>query len=225
MAIGFETAVEGGGSANNSFSVNCGTNSNRFLLVTVCSFDFSSATMSTASYNGVAMTEIGFSTGHPTSNIETWYYGIVNPASGSNTLVINVSNVTDGAAITAYPLYNVEQTSVAAAVRDTDLQFTTTNSLSFSLNGVQSSDECFGTSNDFGGGSTWTSITERNEHVQSNTYNSTAYDTNVATFSASTTDNDSTGIGCAIIEVAAAAAAGILPGKLSNLQYLHALGR
>lgn len=198
MAIGRETHVEINASQNNTDSVNCGTQANRFLVVVLGNWNDEAPT--TITYDSVAMTEIG--RGVWFSNDTCWVYGLVNPSSGSNNLVVNWPSAipSEGAYITAIPYYGVDQTSVAAAVRDTDADTAQSSGSSFSLTGIQSTDMSIGAEHGpyNSADTTWTSIT-RFSTFSGSSYQSVADDLNVSSFS-NTYDNDGCGVGFALIE-------------------------
>jgi hypothetical protein len=170
-----ETVVEGvgreavatafGGNQNNSASIDCGSNGNRFLVVSIVWYNDSVHTIDTITFNGVDMTLIVQQSDTNNSSL----YGIVNPPTGSSTLVVNFDVApSEGPVITAMPFYDVVQTSVAAAVRDSGGDAGGASPSSFALAGVISSDMTVAASYDFKttpDGVTFSTLTERSEAV------------------------------------------------------------
>ena len=169
--VGRETvATPFGGAQNNSTSVDCGTNDNRFLVVHAVWFT-GVVTLDTITFDGVNMTLI--ESHSDTANNVSAFYGLVNPPTGSSTLVANFSALPgEGPVITAMPFYNVIQTSVAAAIRDSEFSDTNgqvaSEQIDVVFSGVQASDMTVGGAYHFKStpdGVTWSTLTEQSDAV------------------------------------------------------------
>lgn len=91
-----------------SWSHTC-AGSDRFLAVDVERLSVSGTTVTGITYNGIALTQIGAtSTGTDAGRVDCW--GLVNPASGTNTIAVTLSGVCISAA-TAVSYTGVHQTT------------------------------------------------------------------------------------------------------------------
>lgn len=119
-------AGSGSGPFTNSYTV--GSNSNRLLIVDIGTF--STITTPTATFDGVAMTQLYHNQTYDANNTHTILY-LVNPASGTHNLVI-----TPGASVAVLvgvtSFYNVAQTSTFGSVQSTQINNGTTASLTVS---------------------------------------------------------------------------------------------
>lgn len=109
MAIAFDAATSATTNSSTSltYSHTC-TGTDRFLVVTATGNQGPTATVS-ATYNGVSMTAIGPSTDSVGTGVPTYFFYLVNPASGANNIVVT-SNV-NGIATSASSYTGVDQTS------------------------------------------------------------------------------------------------------------------
>lgn len=96
-------------SFSSSFTV--GNNSNRILFAAVCVNAFSGATISSVTYNGVAMTELNTQSGSPYTN-KTYY--LLAPTTGSNNITVTTSLAT-AIGVAAFSVYNAKQQAPEAS--------------------------------------------------------------------------------------------------------------
>jgi hypothetical protein len=217
VSIGIETAniVE---SSALSFSVNAGSNADRFLVVAIA-YIAAAGTVTGVTYAGQSMTNIRARTQYADGTAELW--GIVNPASGSNTLAITGTTARYSVAI---PLYGVEQTSVAAATRSANDAVHTGGAFTVgSLTGVQSTDLVVGNCGAayiYSDGISWSNLTERAEGQNSGAGVSAATDFNVSAPAGTAGGSYGAAVAAALIE--ASASASIIP--LIAYHRMHNIG-
>ncbi len=168
VGVGREAATTPfGGNQNNSATVDVGTKGNRFLVVHIAWYIAGSALPTTITYDGVALTEIITNIDNGLNQTSLW--GIVNPSPGSNTLVVNWAVApNEGPVITALPFFDVLQTSVAAALRDTAISGNAANGgsqITATLTGVIASDMSVGGVYNFPptSGVAWDTVTEQSD--------------------------------------------------------------
>lgn len=173
VQLSWDASFDSSGTAvTNAFD--CGTDSNRFLVVTVVWDGASSHTMPDAgvTYNSVAMTAMGATVTNGSSRIRS--YGLIAPATGSNTLSVDPSTGvgTEDAVITAlcysgvdqttaYENYNTANGSDASAPLTSDVTITssTTDRLVWVSHGGRGTSIASGTA---------TGFTERSDNVVGN---------------------------------------------------------
>lgn len=95
VAIGSNSSVftrSSSGVTSLTFAYDCGSGSNRYLLVFVG--DISGDSVTGVTYNGVAMTQLGKAARGPSNptTLEGYIYGLHAPATGSNNVVITRTN-------------------------------------------------------------------------------------------------------------------------------------
>lgn len=120
VAIGSNSSVftkSASGVTSLTFAYDCGSGSNRYLVVFVG--DISGDSVTGVTYNGVAMTQIGKAARGPSngSTLEGYIYGLHAPATGSNDIVITRTSTTNWIEGGAILLTGAkQQTAVSASI-------------------------------------------------------------------------------------------------------------
>lgn len=98
-----------------TFAYDCGSASNRYLVVFVG--DVSGDSVTGVTYNGVSMTQLGKANRGPsdTTTLEGYIYGLHAPATGSNNVVITRSSTTNWIEGGAILLTDAKQETAASA--------------------------------------------------------------------------------------------------------------
>lgn len=130
-----------------SVSIDCGTNDNRMLLVFISYWTDNIVSLSSVNFNSSPMTHI-VTVGSGVV-FRCHVYGMIAPPTGSSTLDVDMSgNPETGPVITGVPLYNVNQTSVANAIRSTGTDPSEATSTTFDLTSSSVNDLCIGCAGD-----------------------------------------------------------------------------
>ena len=130
MAIAYDnySAIGQSVTGDRSWSHTCGSGTNRYLVVHIMAEEGGGggnpATPNGVTYNGVSMTLIN-SRIYVTSSLTVYTYGLANPASGTNTVAVDLNNSTLNWSAGAVSYTGVKQTGTVGA---TSTSQTTTGS-------------------------------------------------------------------------------------------------
>lgn len=133
MAIAYDTSVtqqtsDGSGSTLTFSFTTTGTN--RYLLVGCLNTGYPTVTMTSVTYGGVAMTQIGLvDVGNVSGTQVEYLYGLANPASGANNIVLTASGTCTIAAVAASYTGAQQTTALEASGTATGASGTGTKSI------------------------------------------------------------------------------------------------